>query len=251
MKVTLATAAAVFAVIQAAASVNAHSVLLFPYPRDGSKTSEYGDKIRGAGKDGVSTPAERTNCGDLAANPGKIKASFKPGSKVTVLWKTTIPHESAPGVRIALATAPGAPFTLLTPVSAAGNGPDIALEKYEVTLPNTPCANCVLQYIWDSYADGGYYKECADISISATATNTVYTPPAPSPAPGDDGAGSGGDQALASPSPSPAGRGRASPSPKPKTGAATSGAETVNRAASTAGALIMATVAAAACAMTF
>ena len=94
--------------------------------------------------------------------------TYQPGESITVAWKTTIPHDNAPGVRIAVryVNKPGDTFAshiLANNQNGAQDGNSV------VQLPNTQ-GRAELMWSWASTQDGGYYVSCADIVIGLDDT---------------------------------------------------------------------------------
>lgn len=96
--------------------------------------------------------------------PGPIQRTYCPGSDITVRWNITLNHPNDPGVRIAL----GYPGQDLYRVLV--DGIDVHVNETTVSLPaNETCIGCVLHWMWDSVADGGYYIGCSDVAILDSA----------------------------------------------------------------------------------
>jgi MYXO-CTERM domain-containing protein len=151
-----------------------------------------------------------------AAHPERV-TYFKPGEKIKVMWQETIEHTG--WYRIALqpngevfaypppGNAPGNfPTVNQTGVTDATTGMTVLLDRIpdgapgttlmaEVTLPNTECANCTLQFtqfMTDratyTFTNGGaVYFNCADIVISNSPPPTPGTPDAGPVTPTPDG----------------------------------------------------------------
>jgi len=139
-----------------------HGYLKSPTARSGvrdTKYTPYNDAVKLA------------TCGnDPDAKP--IVATYTEGQEITVTWEITIPHTSAPGVRIALKKQNSDSFdagTILvsgleasTPANTRGD------YSATVKLPaGVTCESCVLQWVWQSQSDGGFYIGCADVTIKA------------------------------------------------------------------------------------
>eukprot|EP01119_Soliformovum_irregulare_P008263 TRINITY_DN21391_c0_g1_i1.p1 TRINITY_DN21391_c0_g1~~TRINITY_DN21391_c0_g1_i1.p1 ORF type:complete len:214 (+),score=52.57 TRINITY_DN21391_c0_g1_i1:34-642(+) len=165
-------------------SVAAHGILACPKPRAGFMGTTPGLKL-------TPRPPSAAKLQDCeGTQPGNITATYTAGSTIKVTWDNTIDHPSSPGVRIAFAPAPGAAFQVL---SAFGNdiGPE-GCNSLTVTLPNTVSKNAILQWIWDSESDGGYYLGCADIATVASGApaDTCVCVAGASSNPGAGGSGS-------------------------------------------------------------
>ncbi|KAJ3078637.1 hypothetical protein HK102_004349 [Quaeritorhiza haematococci] len=137
----------------------AHGLLAFPPPRnDPGMSVAPGEKIAR-----FPPPADILNSCHTST-PGPIAATLTAGQAVNVRWDITIPHPSAPGVRIAFARAPGANFEVLA------EGVDVNLNAYEVRLPaDVTSPNAIIQWVWASETDGGFYLGCSDVAITAQA----------------------------------------------------------------------------------
>jgi len=142
-------------------------------------------------------------CGTTMAN--KSPTTYKPGETIMVQWDETIKHRGR--FRIAIgeegATFPN-PMTAMDtsttlPVFIDGIDPKAVdsgptAHSRMVTLPNKPCANCILQLIqimkvpppYNSGPDADVYYQCAAIVIAGDAA------PADGGAPADTGGPMGG-----------------------------------------------------------
>jgi len=124
------------------------------------------------------------------STPGPIVATYKAGTSLVVAWDTTLLHTSSPGVRIAIQYSSTDGFNNNVLV----NGQDIGIlgtNSINVTLPvGKTSSSAILQWVWASTQDGGYYLGCSDISIVASGNltaptcaaslgNTVFAPPGP------------------------------------------------------------------------
>jgi len=179
-----ATALCALVAIASTRSSHAHGVLTAPVPRStmgAAQSGGNGAKLTAA----PATAAELNACHldnvGTESQPGKITAIYAPGATVTVSWDITIAHQAAPGVRVALRdTSKGESFSdhilqAFTTTNADGIdvGSTTGVKTLAVTLPaNLECECCQLQWIWESTTDGGFYVDCADITISSTATAT-------------------------------------------------------------------------------
>jgi len=148
--------------------VAGHGILVQPTPRAGTDQGT-GDKIQGssATNDGSNTCAGPSGgAGEVA---GAIQATYQAGSQIKVTWDTTIPHASPPGVRIAIRYQPTDSFD----DNILAQGLDVGAKGCHSTtvtlLANKTCDDCVLQWMWESSADGGYYLGCSDIKIQTAA----------------------------------------------------------------------------------
>jgi hypothetical protein len=144
-----------------------HAVLLSPPARTGMAvgvgTKYYGNAT--AWLPDTTFPP----CANSTAGP--IAATFQAGSSIMVQWNVTIPHASPPGVFINIQFQPGGAFMPLA------QGVNDTLGAYPVTLPaGQTSQNAVLQWMWQSMEDGGFYVGCSDIAVSAGLAGTGTTP---------------------------------------------------------------------------
>ncbi|KAI8905806.1 hypothetical protein EDD86DRAFT_182677, partial [Gorgonomyces haynaldii] len=97
--------------------------------------------------------------GCLGATPIKPVDKFVAGQDVTVEWAITIPHKSDPGVRIAV-QFPGEQMQVLA------DKLDVNSLKATVKLPAGKTADsAVIQWLWATQEDGGFYMACSDVQI--------------------------------------------------------------------------------------
>lgn len=130
---------------------------------------------------GLKTP----NCGGIArTSTPKI---FTPGQTITVQWEETINH---PGQYEIYFSKNGLTnFTLMKTIvdtqDTAVVGTNYHQYNTQITLPNEPCNDCVLQLIQvmtENPANPSYYYSCADIVMNTTGLLPTPTP-APTPVP--------------------------------------------------------------------
>jgi len=151
---------AIFFVLGFLPLVFSHGILLCPTARSGM-----------ANGNGIKNPrpitaAQLNDCD--GTNAGPIQATYVAGSSIAVVWETTIYHTNAPGVRIAVSYNTGDTFSqnILAPFGVE-IGPD-GIHGINVTLPAGKTSNnAIIQWIWDSASDGGYYIGCSDVKIVA------------------------------------------------------------------------------------
>ena len=175
--VTLALTLAVFIPL-----VASHGILICPPARDGQMEVP-GKKITPR----PPTTTQLNACDGTSA--GAIVGKYIAGSSINVTWDTTLLHTSAPGVRIAIKYSDADSFNaniLAEGVSIGNNG----LNYHTVALPAGKTSNnAVLQWVWDSQTDGGYYLGCSDIAIvTAGAQAPVCKVPGGSDLPSASGA---------------------------------------------------------------
>ncbi|MBL8949723.1 MAG: hypothetical protein JNK82_03040 [Myxococcaceae bacterium] len=167
---------ALLAVALGSTTALAHSLMVYPAPRDG---------------DSGATDAP---CGQA---PRVAPVRYRPGQKLTVRWNVLQPHENPPGsgrLRVSFSPANDQGFeqNVLFETGERG-GPGSA----EVTLPSTPCAGCTLRF-GQHFINGAGYFSCADIvlegdPVDAGAPPVVVTDagavvaPEPEPTPVDAG----------------------------------------------------------------
>jgi len=144
----------------------AHGVLVQPSPRAGTNQG-VGVKIPGSSANGGSN-----TCGVGGDTPGPISATYQAGTQIKVTWDTTIYHLSPPGVRIAIKYNSSDMFNN----SVVVTGDDVGVQGcHTVTVSlaaGKTCDDCVLQWMWESTADGGYYIGCSDIKIQTAPVPT-------------------------------------------------------------------------------
>jgi len=124
--------------------------------------------------------ANQTN-GCLGTTPGSPVATYVAGTNITVTWLTTILHTSAPGVSIAVQYSATDGFNNNILASGVNIG-NVGFNSLNVVLPSKTCNPCVIQWIWASASDGGFYMGCSDIVIIAngglavppSGCNTTY-----------------------------------------------------------------------------
>ncbi|KNC96330.1 uncharacterized protein SPPG_08233 [Spizellomyces punctatus DAOM BR117] len=160
----------------AACLVDGHAILVDPKPRAGQGLAP-GPKF------GNFPPTAEQLAGCANSTAGPISKTLTAGQNIDVKWAVTIPHVSAPGVRLAIQWAPGQAFQVLA------NGLDVSKNGSSVALPAGKTSNAaVLQWMWASQEDGGFYLECSDVAVKALQDG----PGAPGPgAPGPGAPGPG------------------------------------------------------------
>lgn len=190
--------------------VDGHGKMLYPAPRAGSGArTATGTKIAI-----FPVPADLANsCGGTQnSDPGPlaVQATFQSSSSINVVWQTTITHVSAPGVRIAIRYTPSDNFSdsenILANGLDVGSSAGTGCHNATVQLDGRTSDAAVLQWIWASQADGGFYISCADVKVQATpvpgsATNNydlyngqclgLQPTPTPTSKPSQDGSGGG------------------------------------------------------------
>ena len=177
-------------------NIYGHGKMVLPVPRAGSGgRSDLGDKLQPF----PATAANITACGGTAnKDPGPlaIQNTYQAGQTISIVWKTTITHDNAPGVRIMVRYTTTEDFTVLA--DALQIGAD-GCHNTTVTLPATRTSNnAVIQWLWQSQSDGGFYIGCADVKIQTAAvvptdTNNValYQEQCLGASSGGSGSGSG------------------------------------------------------------
>ena len=100
--------------------------------------------------------------------PNTINAEYIAGDQINVAWDLTIPHDNAPGVRVAMAYGNGDLFTNNILV----DGYDVNRKSIQVTLPKGKgCQGCYLQWSWRSIEDDGIYMSCSYVKINCPASD--------------------------------------------------------------------------------
>ena len=161
--VFLASAGLVFV----ATNASAHSLLVNPPPvtsDDGAKSGPCGCYFGAAPED----PAE--DASPSACPAGYKTTTLDAGSKITVMWKETVNHTGKFRVAfspkaINLAKRADLDANVLYEADDT-NGMSGATLSTEITVPNTPCTNCVLQLRqFMAGAATPYYYSCAAVNI--------------------------------------------------------------------------------------
>jgi hypothetical protein len=191
MKFSLSLLATTGLVVALAGSASAHISLTFPVARTVKNTGQ-----KGAPPCGVMGPK----------NPQK----FRPGETIMVKWDETVSHVGR--FRIAFdddgmdfpAPVTRKDTNTTLPIFLDGlfektKGGPMGLHQQQITFPNKPCANCMLQVIQVMIVDPPYqtsagenvYYQCADIVLEGEPMGGGGTD-AGAPGGADAGAGSGG-----------------------------------------------------------
>ncbi|KAJ3089332.1 hypothetical protein HK102_006631 [Quaeritorhiza haematococci] len=179
---TLLTASAVL--LSSATLASGHALMVDPPPRNvPDMRQEPGGKLTP-----FPPPANLLNSCNTQAGPttpGDAVATFTAGQTVTVRWKISIPHRSDPGVRIAVRYGETENFEVLA------DNIDVNTLSADVQLPaGKTSQNAVIQWIWASQEDGGFYLGCSDVAITAAGGGAGGAPGAG--AGGATGGGAGG-----------------------------------------------------------
>jgi MYXO-CTERM domain-containing protein len=157
-----------------APNAEAHSLLMNPPPvinDDNAKSGPCGCYF-GAGPEDPTEDASPTAC-----PAGYMTTSLVAGSKLQVTWKETVNHNGK--FRVALSTKPinlakRADLDANVLYEAADtNSVSGGLVSTTITVPNTPCTNCVLQLrqLMDA-ASTPYYYSCAAIDITSAGSGS-------------------------------------------------------------------------------
>jgi len=150
-----------------------HGVLYCPTPRAGMGVSP-GTKHQPR----PPTTQELNDCAGSTA--GTPTATYNAGDDISITWDTTLVHTNAPGVRIAVSYSSSDSFNqnILADfgVDVGGKG----YHNFTVTLPSGKTSNnAIIQWIWDSSSDNGYYLECADVKIVNSGGGGYQCTPTP------------------------------------------------------------------------
>jgi hypothetical protein len=136
-------------------AVYSHGLLTSPAAREGMNV-EPGEKFTPR----PPTPEQLNGCAGVPA--GAPSETWVSGSLVNISWIITIPHMNPPGVRLAIQFEPEEDFISLA------EGLDINLLTAEVQLPEGRTSeNAVIQWLWDTEADNGFYMGCGDVRVIA------------------------------------------------------------------------------------
>ncbi len=176
-------------------NASAHILMMNPSPvsnDDNAKSGPCGCYFGAAAED----PNEDTTA--VACPAGYKTTQLTAGSKVTVAWKETVNHSGK--FRVAVSAKP---INLVTRADLDGSvlydGDDTntvsgGLVSTTITVPDTPCTNCVLQLRqFMSGAAKPYYYTCAAIDIvSASGSSSSSSGTGASSSSGGGGGGVGG-----------------------------------------------------------
>lgn len=149
--------------------VYSHAILTTPKSRtSGTQMSFKDDGIK------IATfpppPKNLNSCLDSTPQPSTLTVS--PGGQTTLEWAITLPHSSDPGVRVALLDPKGGPAMVLVDKV---NVNDL---KTTVTFPaGLSPGPAVMQWIWASEEDGGFYMACSDITVSGAGAGGAVPAP--------------------------------------------------------------------------
>ena len=124
-------------------------------------------------------PTAEQLAGCLDSTASTPTETFIAGRDLPVKWKLSIPHANDPGVRIAI-QFPGEPMTVLK------DALDVNDESATVQLPAGKTSDkAILQWMWATKEDGGFYMACSDIIVKEEAGTLggVATSGAPSVVP--------------------------------------------------------------------
>ena len=197
----------------AAARVEAHALLINPVPLtndDNAKSGPCGCYFGAAPEDPAEDPSP-TAC------PGTFKVTdLVAGSQLQVTWKETVQHTGK--FRVAISSKS------IDTVSRADMDQGVVYEAADmnanaggiisttITVPDTPCQNCVIQFRqYMETASTPYYYSCAAINITsagsaASSSSSAATTGAGGGMGGASGVGGGGelggnDAVIAGPAP--------------------------------------------------
>jgi hypothetical protein len=198
-------------------NASAHILMMNPAPvstDDNAKSGPCGCYFGGAPED----PNEDTTA--VACGAGYKTTKLTAGSKIQVAWKETVNHSGK--FRVAVSTKP---INLVTRADLDGSvlydGDDAntvsgGLVNTTITVPDTPCTNCVLQLRqFMAGAAKPYYYTCAAIDIvsasgSSSSSSGAAASSSSSGGGGDGGAGgatgtggAGGDENVIGAGPAP------------------------------------------------
>jgi MYXO-CTERM domain-containing protein len=161
------------ALLLSAARADAHALLINPPPLtndDNAKSGPCGCYFGAAPEDPAEDPSP-TAC------PGSFKVTdLVAGSQLQVTWKETVQHTGKFRVSISskpIDTAkiadmePGVLYDAADTNSVAGG-----IISATITVPDTPCENCVLQFRqYMETASTPYYYSCAAINITSPGSS--------------------------------------------------------------------------------
>ena len=157
----IATSLGIFMLLWILSAVHGHAILTNLQSRTGPEMSFEGD----GNKIATFPPTPQQLSGCLSSTPLPPRDTFTAGSQVELKWNITIPHASDPGVRVAL-QYPGESMLVLA------DNIDVNTLSTTVNLPPDKISeSAVLQWMWASQEDGGFYMACSDIRIGAPTLN--------------------------------------------------------------------------------
>lgn len=170
---------------------SAHALLMNPPP----VTSDDGAKSGPCGCYFGAAPEDPNEDASASACPAGYKTtSLEVGSKITVMWKETVNHNGKFRVALSpkainLAKRADLDANVLYEADDT-NGMSGGTVSTEITVPDTPCTNCVLQLRqFMAGAATPYYYSCAAIDIVKPASGSSSSSSSSS----SSGSGTGGD----------------------------------------------------------
>ncbi|KAJ1559454.1 hypothetical protein HK096_000515 [Nowakowskiella sp. JEL0078] len=121
----------------------------------------------------IPTADQLNECIGYGKSTEKSKAAFSEGSSVEILWNSTVTRKLRDhGVRIAVS------FEKKNFIVLA-NGININDQRATIKLPVSNSGPAILQWMWTSKQDGGFYMICSDVEVNpksnpkATKTRSI------------------------------------------------------------------------------
>jgi hypothetical protein len=145
-------------ILAIATQVRGHAIMTGPTPREGAEmsTKDIGVKINSQ----FPLPAGfRTGADACPSANAKGQVTDFPDGQIKVDWKLTIPHKSDPGVRVAIQFDGENAFTVLQ------DNIDVNALTANVDAPAGKSGDAIVQWIWATQEDGGFYVACADVRV--------------------------------------------------------------------------------------
>jgi hypothetical protein len=119
----------------------------------------------------INTNLKSAPCG-VARSAEQKTTAFTAGERATVTFAETVPHPGHYVVRFSPAGESN--FTVLADNLPNPDGQQL-VNTVEVTIPSTPCTDCVIQLEQFMSESNTSYFSCANISVAAAPSNNTET----------------------------------------------------------------------------
>ena len=157
-------------------SVCSHGRLKSPIPRDGNGLDTTGTQVIKLTLNFRNPINADDQCGGSQNNDVALTTTplvptqnrYRPGATIPVTWDITIPHDSSPGVKIAMSFSQTDSYAANILVPEGEEAGPLGENSKQVTLP-TKTGQAVLKWQWCSDSDGGCYITCSDIVLDPNA----------------------------------------------------------------------------------